>query len=492
VDSIVLLNQTSKLIEYYKPNFPKIKIKLTDDSEFYGGIFERVYIKKNSFPYGRLYNGEIIIYNRFYQPIEKLLFSDSTLILREEYSNEMIKKTEKFLPNGTNITTNYFLDNAKKQTIIINDTTEIRAQWYPNGELGSYCILDYKTDFDSCIYFNLKGRYTQSVVNGLTYPSNLTYLDKMESHSYRIHTLSIFKNYLLTGAGKEGVSENWIWDLDRSKFLDSLHFPKHPINSLKFSPNGYYIGAGYGGYNGNGITIWNLKDRSHLVTFNENKHSVFSIAFSPDSKYLITGGGTKDQSELILWDIENKSLITEFEGHTERIVSVSFSNENNQFASASNFIGRSEIIIWDYKSHQKVKTLRGNKYPINQISFDENQHFLISVGGSNLNGKNSEIIIWNYKTGKIQRRIEGCKYEIQCFAISNDSKYLITGGGYHDKPELILWDYKTGEIIKKLSGHVDVVSSVSFSSDGAKIITGSWDNRIIIWDIKKILNDKVE
>ena len=492
VDSIVLLNKTNKLIEYYKPNFPEIKMKLTDDSGFsrFLGILDGVYIREDYFPFGRLENGIIVIYDRFYRPIEKYTFSDSSIVLKEEYSNDRIKKTEKFLHSGVYITTTYYGYGTKKQILIANDTTELSTYWHPNGVLGSHCIQYYETDFDSCNYFNLKGLYTHSVVNGSIFPSNLTYLDQKESHSYRIHTQSIFNNYLITGAGKEGASESWLWDLDKRKFIDSLSFPKHPINSVKFSPNGYYIGAGYGGYNGNGIKIWNLKDRSHIVTFKENKYSVFSIDFSPDSKYLITGGGLKGQSELILWDIENETLITEFEGHTDRIVSVSFSQENNLFASASNFIGRSEIIIWNYKSYQKVRTLDGNNYPINQIKFDENQSFLISVGGLNLNGYNSEIIIWNYETGKIQRKIEGCKYEIKCFAISSDSKYLITGGGYYNKPELIFWDYQTGEIIKKLTGHMDVISSVSFSSDGSRIITGSWDKRIIIWDIEKILNNK--
>lgn len=149
-DSLIILYQSENLIEVLKPLIPEI----IEKEELYLQVIEYRDHKR----YGVLENGEVLVYDRFYQLIEKYTYRDSICILQEYYELGNIDYQFRFIPqDSTYIHTLFYTDGKLKNQIIDNKDIESLTLWYPNGKIESTCIVDRSTNEEQCEYWDEDG-----------------------------------------------------------------------------------------------------------------------------------------------------------------------------------------------------------------------------------------------------------------------------------------------------------------------------------------------
>ena len=110
-----------------------------------------------------------------------------------------------------------------------------------------------------------------------------------------------------------------------------------PVGTVKFSPNGKWMGAGwYGGY----VALWTGVGTPHLGFKASNKH-VTSITFTPDGSMMATCG----LGGLIrIWNPETGEQIGEMDGHQTAVGSLKFLADGQTLAS---FGYSGKFCMWD-------------------------------------------------------------------------------------------------------------------------------------------------
>jgi len=165
-DSVIYLTESENKIELLTPNKPELKY--FTEKENTGNVFSGRYVKEHH-PIA-LKNGDIIIYNRFYDIEEKLSFRDCTIILQDHYKQGRITWTYGIFNKDSIHITKQFYDNGNpKMTEIDRINKNERSTWYENGNIETYCkrqglieICDFWTDKG---YFDRREKYIYSSEN---------------------------------------------------------------------------------------------------------------------------------------------------------------------------------------------------------------------------------------------------------------------------------------------------------------------------------------
>jgi hypothetical protein len=166
-DTITYLSRTDNKIEILKPNRPIIDYMTKEEA--YGGVLDGVYIKDPN-PLS-MKDGELVVYNRFYEIDERKIFKDSMLVLNEEYTLGKITSLFSYNYKDSIFITKYFYENGNPRTTEINKQnyeTE-KFSWHKNGKLATHCIR--KKLVEICNFWTEEGyfvqrqRYTYANVN---------------------------------------------------------------------------------------------------------------------------------------------------------------------------------------------------------------------------------------------------------------------------------------------------------------------------------------
>lgn len=186
-DSLRVIYQDNKTIEIVKPFYPMIEKRLK------GEIYS-VSIREDSAAmtiqdeYGVLEDGEVKVYNRFYQLIQYLQYRDSALTLYEFYDNG-IKRSQQLNLKGDSVfsLTLYYSDGKPQHQEYISPDSLQRTEWYQNGNIRLSCTLtDIKkeTQREDCYYWNEQGLFENGERNILN--SKNKYLSNESIQVYKL------------------------------------------------------------------------------------------------------------------------------------------------------------------------------------------------------------------------------------------------------------------------------------------------------------------
>ncbi|MHA1232401.1 MAG: WD40 repeat domain-containing protein [Candidatus Helarchaeota archaeon] len=250
------------------------------------------------------------------------------------------------------------------------------------------------------------------------------------------------------------------------------------ILSLLALPNGKYVVGGL--HNGN-IVILDIEKGKTSQIFRGHKGIVHSIAISPDGKYLVSGSidGT-----IRIWNIETGELLRTLDKHKDEVRSVAITPDGKKIFSASK---DETIMIWDLQTGRLLDYILEIGPMISIVITPDGKHIIgtverISFG---IDGRMNELIgMWDLKTFKRLQgfnEFNGHSNVVNSIAISPDGKYLISGSFDNT---IIIWNIKNRSILRKLEGHKDAVISVSITPDGKQVVSGSKDKTVRIWDLE--------
>lgn len=165
--------------------------------------------------------------------------------------------------------------------------------------------------------------------------------------------------------------------------------------------------------------------------------------------------------------------------HKESLSSLCFSHPKNEnepilLATSSN---DKHISLFNIKSGEADKkwTYQYHLYGVNKIKFNADNSILASGGNDlsvNLVDLNKMCLLRNFRNESI----------VTCIDINSTSNLLIVGT--YDN-SIILYDIRSRNLIVKILSHSEPITSVTFSEDSTVIFSSSYDSFCRIWDVFK-------
>lgn len=167
---------------------------------------------------------------------------------------------------------------------------------------------------------------------------------------------------------------------------------------------------------------------------------VTCIAWSDNGNVIVTGS---TDCSLIIWDAVSGKQRKTCVGHTGSVQAVCFVTNARILSGSSD----KSVMLWDADSGKKLQ-----RYLV---------HFLVAVSSMPC------AFVWSI-------------YIILCDIPPPSLSYLL----FQRKSSLVILCVELQLSTHHVQKHKDNVSSVAASKDGQTIASGSWDEKIIVWDIR--------
>ena len=324
--------------------------------------------------------------------------------------------------------------------IIIYETNH----WNVARKIRKHLPLAFSPDGQSLIYGNDN---TWAYYGQWVHKTGLDLMDLKTGNSVNRYAANVDQVTEASFAANEReiMSRSWIllnWDRQNGtpkKPLILKDSSNRMITANAASPDGKYliVGNDYGSY------IYHTSDGRMRRMWEK---PLFRPDFSEDGKTLFFS--TYDR-KIILWDIENNRQLRQFAdwGRREQLY-INFNKISPD--------GRYAVVLFEDHEQQGSKAI---------------------------------MIVWDANTGKEIRRQE-IKNSIFSLVLSPDSRHILTGESQYgvqaakDKHVTVLRSITDNRIVKKFPGHTGIISALAFSRNGEFILTGSWDQQIILWEVK--------
>ena len=264
---------------------------------------------------------------------------------------------------------------------------------------------------------------------------------------------------------------------------------------------------------GNVLNVWDVETNKVITAGPKHQSLVTAAAFSPIGEHWASGDAA---GKLYIWD-GNREPIPLFR-HTDSIKSLAFSKDGNRLVSASS---DKTAWVWDVASGKEIASLPLTQLDAELYLGDSSQKrrlvklqrtraekgvatrtplnfsgiaIAFSPCGNIIAGSLPwEIRLWDARTYEIRL---GVLMPRECsrpstLAFTPCGRYFATGSwwGGSDKVSIRLWDVATIENIHTFWGHPTDVECLAFSHDGTLLASGSFDDTILLWDMKPYLRN---
>ena len=328
-------------------------------------------------------------------------------------------------------------------------------------------------------------------------------------HDSSIRTVAFSPNARTMVTGSEDGSAR-LWKLDQANPAGNEAFRSGGrIQCTTVSPDGRWLVVGRKAMQSR---LWKLKAGQGLsqAVVLKNGDGLGMVAFSPDSRWLVgtsavpnftdERGFTRNDHVAHVWDLKSTEPEKQaFElPHGGAVTSLAFDGEGKRLVTGCvDGIARvwnmsdepGKQLTWsspqreDHDDNQGTP-LEGEASRQMVVAVSEDGSTIASAGGK------GKVLVWNLDKTPFQPvSLTGMKECVLAVDISPDGRWVAAGGGY-DKHSYV-WDLqsKTLNAGIRIPGHIwnDVcfVTNVVFSPDGRWLATASWDDRTILFDLRK-------
>lgn len=252
-----------------------------------------------------------------------------------------------------------------------------------------------------------------------------------------------------------------LWDANTGENLHRFKTGKNDVSSLDFSSDGNTIACvSYDGI----IKLWNSHTGEEIKT-HDWKIKLYGVQSSPDGKLFACDD---DNGTMILFDAKTGEIIHNLKMPEDKICAndYRFTQDGQTLAVSNGF----DIYFWNIETGEWQESITGYAEVVRLVLYTPDEETVVSL--------DSVVRIWDVNTEKLLKTLS-LNRSIGIVTYSPDGKTLACGT--YDNT-IVLWNVRKWEKSTILEGHTDSITSLAYSPDGKMIASGSADRTIKLWN----------
>ncbi|KAF2677879.1 WD40 repeat-like protein [Lentithecium fluviatile CBS 122367] len=176
----------------------------------------------------------------------------------------------------------------------------------------------------------------------------------------------------------------------------SLNKVKHPINVVKWTPEGRRLLTGS---TSGEFTLWNGMGFNFETIMQAHESAIRSVAYTHTDDWLLSA----DQTGIVKYWQTNFNNVKEIQAHTEAIRGLAIAPTDSKFVTCAD---DTTLKIWDFTSSTEESTLTGHGWEVKSVDWHPQKGLLVS--GS----KDHQVKLWDPRTGRCLTTLHGHKNPI--------------------------------------------------------------------------------
>jgi WD40 repeat protein len=252
--------------------------------------------------------------------------------------------------------------------------------------------------------------------------------------------------------------------------ISSVTLPEEMM-VYEISPFGNYIAV-----TNDMMTVQILNARTldlHIVI--DPQTPINRVHFSPDETRVLIS--SMDEWAAIEADLDSGAILQTYRGFETAapVYDVIYSHYTDDIV----WIARGTAQVQN-RSNQAMSAIFGHEDWISSFSIDPARQFLaIGTAKTTESGYEPGIQLWDLNTG-IQGRFIASANLPNALFFSRDGSVLIGTDGVN----LNIWNPGNGQLLQSFSGHLESIYRAVLSPDGGSVLTISFDQQMILWQLR--------
>ncbi|KAG9376731.1 Drf-FH1 multi-domain protein [Pyrenophora tritici-repentis] len=176
----------------------------------------------------------------------------------------------------------------------------------------------------------------------------------------------------------------------------SLNKVKHPINVVKWTPEGRRLLTGS---TSGEFTLWNGMGFNFETIMQAHEAAIRAVEYTSTDDWLLSA----DQTGVVKYWQTNFNNVKEIQAHTEAVRGLSIAPTDTKFVTCAD---DTTLKIWDFASSTEELTLTGHGWEVKSVDWHPHKGLLVS--GS----KDHQVKFWDPRTGRCLTTLHGHKNPI--------------------------------------------------------------------------------
>lgn len=176
----------------------------------------------------------------------------------------------------------------------------------------------------------------------------------------------------------------------------SLNKVKHPINVVKWTPEGRRLLTGS---TSGEFTLWNGMGFNFETIMQAHESAIRSVAYTHTDDWLLSA----DQNGIVKYWQTNFNNVKEVQAHSEAIRGLAIAPTDSKFVTCAD---DTTLKIWDFASSAEESTLTGHGWEVKSVDWHPHKGLLVS--GS----KDHQVKLWDPRNGRCLSTLHGHKNPI--------------------------------------------------------------------------------
>lgn len=176
----------------------------------------------------------------------------------------------------------------------------------------------------------------------------------------------------------------------------SLNKVKHPINVVKWTPEGRRLLTGS---TSGEFTLWNGMGFNFETIMQAHEAAIRCVQYTHTDDWLLSA----DQTGVVKYWQTNFNNVKEIQAHTEAVRGLAIAPTDSKFVTCAD---DTTLKIWDFASSTEESTLTGHGWEVKSVDWHPHKGLLVS--GS----KDHQVKFWDPRTGRCLTTLHGHKNPI--------------------------------------------------------------------------------